>query len=856
MLFPIATSFVFLLKEFCGLKDFLPNINALKMKKPALLFINILLTVCCFAQTSASQSIKGKLIDEDNNPLRGATITIKGSASSATSDEEGMFLLSGLSEGGQTIVISYVGLTTIEIKAELKPGQTLNIGTISLNNNTKLLQTVEITGRKEKTYKNSVSFIGSKTATDLKDLPQSVSYVTKELMLDQAAIRVGDVVKNFSGVNQFSFYDDITIRGFRVQGGEGGVQLLNGLRTTTGFWKQPLTNFLERVEVIKGPSGALFGNASPGGTINRVTKKPLAEKRQSLSFTTGSFNTLRALADFTGPFYNNQKVLYRLNIGYENAQTFRDLQFNKNYVIAPSVSFIPNEKTKVNFDLVYNYSDSRLDRGQPVFGDSSIYSVPVSKSLNLINDYLKETNYTITTSLTHQLTNKLSFNASFVRTGYEEDLLEHRSANTYAKDSANRIIPTLVEMQVFIRKRKRFVDNLSAFFTYEFNLGKAANKLVVGYDYGQELQPFGGSQLQASGYRNNTNTAATTYNAATPTKFLYETVNGIKRPVANVAHFDLTAASPYFIADMSKYFFVRRAFDPTKYYFGGWYLQDQVSFGKLQLLLGVRSETYRELVDYLKPSEKKTKTTAILPRAGLVYSATNNINVYATYTQGFQPQTATVLANPNAGGPFDPLESNLIEFGAKTEWLSKRLVINTSVYKIEQKNTLYNAGSTTQPDSMRQVGEETAKGFEIEATGNILPNWNIMASYSYNHAAITESPVAKEVGRQKPNAPKHQGNIWTKYVISKGQLKGIGVGVGGNFVTERFGSIVPTGGDPKVLPAYSLLNAALYYQFEKFSVQVNINNLTNKTHWVGGYDYLRLFPGAPRNWLATVAYTF
>jgi iron complex outermembrane recepter protein len=273
-------------------------------------------------------------------------------------------------------------------------------------------------------------------------------------------------------------------------------------------------------------------------------------------------------------------------------------------------------------------------------------------------------------------------------------------------------------------------------------------------------------------------------------------------------------------------------------------------------LLGVRGETYNEFVNYLKSTERKVKTTALLPRAGIVYSVTPNINLYATYTQGFQPQTATVLSNPNAGGPFDPLESSLIEAGSKTEWLNRRLVINTSVYKITQKNTLYNAGSTTNVDSMRQIGEEVSKGFEIEATGSILPNWSIMASYAHNDATITESPVAKEVGRQKPNAPKHQGNIWTKYVIRRGQFKGIGIGAGGNFVTERFGSIVAAGADPAVLPAYTLLNAALYYQFEKFTVQVNINNLTNKTHWVGGYDYLRLFPGAPRNWLATVAYTF
>src|SRR5690606_21169977 len=162
------------------------------------------------------------------------------------------------------------------------------------------LQTVEVIGRKEKSYKNTTSFVGAKTEIALKDLPQAVSYATKELIADQGVMRVGDIVKNFSGVNQNTFYDDIIIRGYRINGGSN-TQLLNGMRTSTGFWKQPLANYLERVEVLKGPSSALFGNASPGGVINRLTKKPLDEVRNSVSFSTGSFNTLRALVDFTGP---------------------------------------------------------------------------------------------------------------------------------------------------------------------------------------------------------------------------------------------------------------------------------------------------------------------------------------------------------------------------------------------------------------------------------------------------------------------------------------------------------------------------------------------------------------------------
>lgn len=813
------------------------------------IFILIAVLFTSLVVVAQDGTIKGTVKNSRGEVVSAATVRLAKKKSIAT-DHKGQFIFINLPAGTYNLTVSMVGHEQKVQAVQVEAGRETDVE-ITLTEAAAELQNVEIIGRRETGYKNANSFVGTKTATALKDVPQAISYVTKELMQDQQAMRLGEIVKNFSGVNQFTFYDDITVRGFRVQGGEGGVQLINGLRTTTGFWKQSLTNYLERVEVIKGPASALFGNTSPGGTINRVTKKPLMEKRQSVSFTTGSYSTLRALADFTGPMNDSKTLLYRLNLGYENAQTFRNLQFDKNVVIAPSISFIPTEKTRINFDLVYNKSNSRLDRGQAVFGNNDIYSVPVSKSLSQINDYLNEENYMITTSLNHKLTERLQFNVAYVRTGYEEDLLEHRTANSYAKDSAGNLLPTLVEMQVFIRKRKRFVDNISSFFTYDFNIGRTEHKLLVGYDYSQERQPFGGSQSQANGYRRKDGTAAA-YDPAKGSNFLMETVGGVRRPVSNVAHFDLTAASPYIIADMSKYIFVPRAFDPTFNALHGVYLQDQFSIGRLQVLAGFRYEQFNDRLNYLKPNDTTVKQDAFIPRLGLVYSVNKNINLYATYSQGYNPQTASTLANPNAGGPFDPLYSNLIEAGAKSEWFNKRLAITTSVYRIQLRNVLYNAGVTGQPELMKQVGKEEAKGFEFEAMGQITGNWNVILAYAFNEAAIKESPDAKEIGRQKPNAPKHQGSFWTKYVFAGNRLNGLGFGVGGNFVTERNVSLSAE----QTLPAYAVLNAALYYRVDKFQIQFNLNNVLDKTYWVGGYDYLRLFPGAPRNWLATVAYTF
>lgn len=818
------------------------------MKQLFTFFLLILTTPYLYSQENTS-IIKGK-VTHANKPL--AYVTIMAGKIATQTDENGEYHLQ-LSVSGKVVLhFTSVGYEAIAKSITLQPGETRVID-VSLVTAGETLQSVEIIGRKETGYKNTNSFIGTRTATALKDVPQAITYVTKELMMDQSAMRVGEVVKNMSGVNQYTFYDDITIRGFRVQGGQTATQLVNGMRTITGFWKQSLTNYLERVEVIKGPASALYGNGSPGGTLNRVTKKPLTENRQSISFTTGSFNTLRANADFTGPMNESRTLLYRLNVGYENAQTFRDLQFDKNIVVAPSISFLPTERTRINFDLVINQSNSRLDRGQPVFGDGSIYTVPISRSLNMVNDYLNETNLMITTSLTHKFTENFQFNLGYLKTAWEEDLLEHRSANTYAKDSSGNIIPTLVEMQVFNRKRKIFADNVSAYFNWDISTGKVHHKLVFGYDYAQAKTPWGASQLGASGYRNSTNTAASAYNPAQPSKFQYETVNGIKRPVPNVPHFDLTAASPYQIMDMSKYIYTKAAFDPTFYNVSGVYVQDQVKLGKFSALIGLRWDNYTDKVNYLKSTQQSVRQDAFIPRLGLVYEATKHINVYATWAKGYMPQTAGSISNPNAGGPFDPQYSELMEAGAKSDWFDKRLSLTASIYQIRLENVLYNAGVAGQPDLLRQIGEVTAKGAELEVTGNIAANWSLIATYSYNDASITRSAKKEEIGVAQPNAPKHQGSFWTKYSITRGKLNGVGFGLGGNFVTERNTDITKL---EQTLPAYALLNAAIYYRVNKFQVQFNLNNVLNKTHWVGGYDYLRLFPGAPRNWLATVGYTF
>jgi iron complex outermembrane receptor protein len=819
-------------------------------------YLLLLLLLLVFDEITAQEpgTIKGTITIKSGAPLEAVNVGLLSTPYGASTQADGQFVIENVKPGEYVIVASFLGYEREERNIYVKPGETVQISLVMQESATQL-QEVEITGRKETSYQNELSFVASKTATSLKEVPQAVSYVTKEVIQDQQAFRTSEVVKNVSGVNQFSGYDDFALRGFRV----GDNQLINGLKVTGGFWNSPIVTNLERVEIIKGPASALFGNTDPGGTINRVTKKPLDESRQAVSFSTGSFQTFRTTADFTGPMNEDESLLYRLNVAYQSTETFRDLQDKTDILVAPSVSFLPNDKTRVNLDFVYSANFGALDRGQPIFGaeaGTDLNSTPISFAIGQANDFHNEKNYYLTSSISHELTKNITLNASYLKYAYEEDLLEHRTSNNYAVDGAGNEISTLMEMQTIRRKKKSYNDNLTAYLTWDLETGRLGHKFLAGYDYMQQAVPAGGASENARGYRNAANTGVIRrYDPDNKSLYLLDEEGN---PVPNVPHFNLETSN-FIIGNTSNYFTTSTAIAPTLYQAHGIYIQDQIKWNRLQVLLGLRQEFYLDYLNYKRNDEEKVEQQALIPRLGLVYTLTPRVNLYGTYVEGFQPQGAGIIGDPQIyGGPFDPKISNMIEFGAKSDWFNQRLSTNVAIYRIEQNNILVNANDAGNPDLLTQRGQEVARGVEIDIIGNILPNLSVIANYAFNETEITESDEEIFIGRIKENAPKHQGGFWAKYLVNKGSLNGIGVALGGNFVTER-----NTNYDADysldqqlVLPGYMVFDAALYYEVNKFKISMNVNNLLDKTHWVGGYSYTRLYPGAPRNYLTTVAYKF
>jgi iron complex outermembrane recepter protein len=723
------------------------------------------------------------------------------------------------------------------------------------------LQTVEIVGRTSKKYTSDYSFAATKIAGLNKDIPQSISTVTKELITDKAAIYLADVVKMTSGVIPASYYNQYTIRGIS-QNEEG--QIINGMRTRQYYFLQPITSNLERVEVIKGPSSATFSSVDPGGSINLVTKKPLDVDRKEVSLSVGSFSTMRGTLDFTGPLNESKTLLYRVNAAYQQAKSFRDLVNNKTFLFSPSFSYIPNEKTAINTELILSNMTGVLDRGQPIFGAvagvTNLNQTPISLNLGASGDFFKSNEMILTTNFAHKFTSKIGFNATYMKQTWTEDLEEHRTTNGFAVDMNNQPVTSLAMMQFVQRQQYWDIDNLSTYFNFDVKTAKLKHKLLVGYDLSSWNKNKGGGQNAARGYLLNDGTVASSFVLANAANYQTTTIDGVVLPKPNVNFFDLNNPS-YAMRTPEDYILnVRTALPSALTTTNAIYIQDQIQWEKFTFLLGLRNEWFKDITNYETNNELTVNKTALLPRIGITYAINNAINVYTTYLEGYQPQSNTVTLMPQtgslpAGSQFEPLESDLKEVGMKATFLNNTMSFNAAIYEINQNNILMNANDPANPDLLITRGGERSRGFECDLAGYITPDWQINLSYSYIDAVITNDSNADLIGARKQNTPKNSANLWTRYNFANDtKLKGLGVGFG----TQYQSSKIPWFTRGFTLPDFTIFDAAIYYRPNKSDMQIALNasNLLNKTYWLGAQNYLRLFPGAPRNFTLTVTYKF
>jgi iron complex outermembrane receptor protein len=818
-------------------------------------YIILLLFIFSFSN-SIAQKNQGKVTDDDTKkPIEGAIVKLTNTNKEVTTNQDGKFEI----EGQGILEISYVGYQKVRINSSTK------FLDITLTNSTNELQSVEVIGRTSKKYVSDYSFSATKTAIKNKDLPQAISTVTKELIEDRQAFQLADAVKMVSGVVPSSFYNQYNIRGIS-QNEEG--QIINGMRTRQYYFLQPLTTNIERIEVVKGPASATFSSVDPGGSVNLVTKKPLATERKEVSFSAGSFATLRGTLDFTGPLDKDKTLLYRVNGAYQEARSYRDLVNNNSFLLSPSISYIPNDKTAINVEMILSNMTGNLDRGQPIFGAvagvTNLNSTPISLNLGASNDFFKSKEFILNTSFSHKFNKNIGFNAQYMKQTWKEDLQEHRTTNAFAVDIANQPVTSLAAMQFVQRKQLWNVDNLSTYFNFNLETGKVKHQFLVGYDYSGWEKTKGGGQNAARGFLLNNGTVAGSFVLANAANYQTITVGGVTLPKPNVNYFDLNNPS-YTVRNTDDYTLnVRTALPSALTTTSAIYFQENLQWNKFTVLMSFRYEWFKDITNYNAPNEKSFTNEAFLPRLGLSFAINDNISLYSSYLKGFQPQSNTVTLMPNTGSffntadsaaQFDPLESDSNEIGVKTTFFGGKIAANAAYFVINQKNLLQNANNPAFPDLLETRGAERSKGFEMDVTGFIQPNWQINLAYSYIDARILVDNNPALVGARKQNTPFNNANLWTRYNFSTIKaLQDLGIGFG----AQHSGSKVPWFNRTFEVPAYTTMDMALYYNPGKKNMQLalNVNNIANKTYWIGAQNYLRLFPGAPRNAMLTMTYKF
>lgn len=658
------------------------------------------------------------------------------------------------------------------------------------------LQAVEVIGISDDKPFSEASYSVTKTQTHILDIPQSVSSVNKKVIREHNLMRLNDIIPYVAGVNEFSVYDDLVVRGFR----NGDDRRVNGLRTYNEGWAQINIPHLERVEVIKGATAATFGDSSPGGVINLVTKKPLKEERRELQMILGSHNHKYLAGDFTGAMNDSKTFLYRVNVAGEDSDSFRDQVFHKSKTLAPSFSYIPSDDTRVNLDLVYTDNETILDRGQQGIEGAGLPTTPIESSTAQPGDFLDFQTLSATISFEQKLADDWTLVAKHMHSTYDEKLNEHRSTSYQT--------PTIVETEFYDRDTDATVDTTSLYVTGMFETGAVEHKLLFGSDF-------------------------------------VERKNDVYNKTAdNVGTLDVTNPAHY-KRDISNYEFRVGTWGNTERT-TAIYLQDQMSFGSWEFLAGLRHDKY-----YGKGYDEglileKQSDTKLSPRLGLVYKLNDDASVYGSWVTGFEP--AESWNNyPEYGGPFDPSESDLLEVGYKQMMMDGDLLVSAAVYKLTKTNVVVEASHPDHDEWYVQRGEVESKGIELEASGRITQNLSIIANYAWSIAEISKDTNLNLVGKRLENAPKNTATLWGRYALNDQW----GVGAGLSYVDER-----NTWEDNLKLPSYTVYKAGVYYSGKDVDVSLVGENLTNKKHWTGGYDSSQVFPGDPRTISLNVNYNF
>lgn len=672
---------------------------------------------------------------------------------------------------------------------------------------------IVVTGEQEEEgYRVPDASTATRTDTPIRDIPQSIQVIPEQVIKEQQVTQLDEALRNVSGV---TFGGDVDGRGdqFSIRGFEDAPVLRDGFRRYGSYQSFPEVANLERIEVLKGPASILYGEIQPGGLINLVSKKPLAEPFYEAELQVGNWGFVRPRLDISGPLTSDGSLLYRLNALYQTGDSFRGFdQEDRRFFISPVLTWRISDRTDLTVSLEYTDDKRPADLGLPALGDE-VVDVPRDRIANNPDDTITNKYLNVGYDLEHRFSENWTLRNAFRYSSYKYNY--NVLTYTLGFDEATESVENFFASQEGRDKNYTLQTNLLG----KFATAGIEHTLLFGVDLS---------------HNNERNFTIGDFETPIPVNIFNPVYGQIIKPEEDKL--------PDFGGDEIK---TNRL---------GIYVQDQLSlFDNLKLVLGLRYDTVeQETVNlpglFTQSGEQTRNYDSFTPRLGIVYQPVEEVSLYASYSRSFNPNSATTVD----GDTLEPEKGEGYEVGVKAELLERRLSATLAYFDITKQNVAVT--DPTSPLFSIATGEQRSQGVELDVSGQIRQGWNIIAAYAYIDAEVTADTNADIVGNRLFNVPKHSASLWTTYEIQRGNLQGLGFGIGFNYVGEREGDL----DNSFEVDSYFLTNAAIFYRRNNWRFSLNFKNLFD-VNYIKASENNRVsdnYPGEPFTVMGSVSVEF
>ncbi|CAH0199066.1 TonB-dependent receptor [Chryseobacterium sp. Bi04] len=796
-----------------------------------------------FIDAQQNERVNGKVMLSEKVPVKNALLRIVNTSYQSKTNNLGEYYFDNVPPGEYTlqVVLNDIELMRETIRIEKDVYEIPPIYTTTENN---VIEGITVYAFSRNKFLDKDSTSVSKMPLRNLENPQAYTSINQQLLKEQITYDISEVLKNVPGMVKMqgspgrgsgdgSFY--YSLRGFPTK-----VSMVDGLPATTNGEIDPAD--IERLEVIKGPAGTLYGGAvtSFGGLINAVTKKPKDYFGGEVSYLMGSYNLNRITADVYGPITDSRKTLFRLNAAYQYQNGFRDSEFRKSFFVAPTLSYQVNDRLKFSLGAqIYNYEGTNtpiifLPRTRAFFAhtpDELGFDWKRSYSNNDMTlkapsiNVKAEANYKISDSWSSQT----SLSRNFRKT---EGLYQYQFIRGTTSDA-------MLERNVQWQNSEASSTSVQQNFNGEFNIGKIKNKVLIGLDYFNQSINNNHSPIVVFDYVDGQNLTS-----------------GYGNISKDLALQKIQAATQAAI-DAKKAPLVRNTSSANLY--GAYVSNVTYITDRLITLLSLRLDHYESKGQLNLNSNVRAgefKQTAWSPKVGLVYQVVKDrLSAYANYMNGFSYTAPVVQQLQDYSGDMKPQTANQWEVGVKGNLWRNKFNFTVGYYDILVDNIQRGTGVIRDGKEYAivvQDGQQRSKGIEIETIMNPVQGLNIIAGYSYNHSRMEKADAAVEGRRPESAGPANVFNSWISYIIPIKGLQGLGVGFGVNRVGKQITGNKTTTGQ-FAFPAYTLINASISLEKEKYRVGFKMNNLGNAQYFAGqGVVVAQM----PRNFVAEVSLKF